>query len=65
MNWLSFVRYSTELQIPLDIPKLKTNTGQEKLSFFGPKIWSRINAFFHTCFKEKYSTSSANISNFK
>ena len=41
---LSFLGYSTGSQIPLDTPLLKKkNTGQERLSFFGQKIWSRIN----------------------
>ena len=39
----SLLGYSTGSQMPLDIPLRKTNTGQERLSFFGQKIWSRIN----------------------
>ena len=39
----SLLGYSTESQMPLDIPLRKTNTGQERLSFFGQKIWSRTN----------------------
>ena len=39
----SLLGYSTVSQMPLDIPLRKTNTGQERLSFFGQKIWSRIN----------------------
>ena len=49
----------------LDIPLRKTNTKPKRLSFLGPKIWSKINPsnknehkllnnfFFHACFKEK------------
>ena len=40
---LLLLGYSTGSQMPLDIPLRKTNTGQERLSFFGQKIWSRIN----------------------
>ena len=40
---LSFLKYNIKSLIPLDIPLWKTNTGQKKLSFFGPKIWSKIN----------------------
>ena len=39
----SLLGYTTGSQMPLDIPLGKTNTGQERLSFFGQKIWSRIN----------------------
>ena len=61
----------------LDIPLRKTNTKPKRLSFLGPKIWSKINPsnknehkllknfFFHACFKEKCLTSSANIIIFK
>ena len=38
----SLCRYSTRSQMALDIPLLKTNTGQKSLSFLGPKIWSNI-----------------------
>ena len=66
----SLLGYSTGSQMPLDIPLQKTNTGQERLFFFGQKIWSRTDpvtkmlkkVFFHACFKEKYFTSSAIIS---
>ena len=69
----SLLGYSTGSQKSSDIPLRKTNTGQERLSFFGQKIWSRINSskkilnkvFFHTSFKEKYFISSANSSYFK
>ena len=40
---LSLLIYNTGSQMPLDIPLRKTNTGQERLSFFGLKAWSRIN----------------------
>ena len=36
-------RYSTRLQMALDIPLRKINTGQKSLSFLGPKIWSKID----------------------
>ena len=38
----SLYRCSTRLQVALDIPLRKTNTGQKSLSFLGPKIWSKI-----------------------
>ena len=43
MFYPSLLGYSTGSQMPLDIPLLKTNTGQERLSLSGHKIWSRIN----------------------
>ena len=39
----SLCRYSTRLQMALDIPLPKTNTGQKSISFLGPKIWSKID----------------------
>ena len=39
----SFLIHSTRSQMSLDIPLRKKNTGQKRLSFFGPKIWSKIN----------------------
>ena len=39
----SLCRYSTRLQMALDIPLRKTNKGQKSLSFLGPKIWSKID----------------------
>ena len=39
----SLLGYSTGSQMLLDITLWKTNTGQERLSFFVQKIWSRIN----------------------
>ena len=38
----SLCRYSTRSQMATDIPLRKANTGQESLSFLGPKIWSKI-----------------------
>ena len=38
----SIYRQSTRSQIALHIPLRKTNTGQKRLSFLGPKIWSKI-----------------------
>ena len=38
----SLCRYSSRSQMALDIPLRKTNTGQKSLSFYGPKIWSKI-----------------------
>ena len=38
-----FLRYSIRSQMPLDTHLWKTSTGQKRLSFFGQKIWSRIN----------------------
>ena len=40
----SFLKYSVKSLMPLDIPPWKTNTGQERLSFFGPKTWSKIHS---------------------
>ena len=39
---LSLCRYSTRLQMALEIPLKKTNTGQIDLSFSGRKLWSKI-----------------------
>ena len=39
---LSLCRCSTRSQMALDIPQ-KRNTWQKSLSFFGSKIWSKIN----------------------
>ena len=39
----SLCRYSTRLQMTLDIALRKTNIGQKSLSFLGSKIWSKIN----------------------
>ena len=39
----SLCRYSTKSQMALDVPSRSTNTEQIKLSFLGPKIWSKIN----------------------
>ena len=38
----SLYRCCTRLQVALDIPLRKTNTGQKSLSFLGPKIWFKI-----------------------
>ena len=40
---LSFLKYSIYFKIPIDIPMWKTNTGQKRSFFFGPKILSKIN----------------------
>ena len=58
-------------QMALYIPPPKTNTGQNVLFFFEPKICVRLfylttvgkmfNVFFHTCIKEIYLPSSASI----
>ena len=67
----SICTYSTRSQMTLDTPLHKTKTGKKSSSFLGPKIWSKINpstkkhsniAFIYACSKEKYFTSSANIS---
>ena len=39
----SLCRYSTRSLATMDILLLKTNTGQENLSFLGLKIWSKID----------------------
>ena len=38
----SLCRYGPRSQMALDISLRKTNTGQKSLSFYGPKIWSKI-----------------------
>ena len=35
-------RYNTKLQMVLDTPLRKTNTGTLALSFLGPKTWTKI-----------------------
>ena len=37
-------RYSTRLQMALDIPLRKSNIGQKNLSFLGPSIWNKITS---------------------
>ena len=44
----SHCRYSTRSQMAFDIPRQKTNTGQKSLSFFGPKIRSKIGPSIKT-----------------
>ena len=41
-------KYNTRSQMKLNIPLIKTNKGQQVLSFPGPKIWA----------KTKYSTKN-------
>ena len=38
----SHCRYSMRSQMAFDIPLQKSNTGQKSLSFFRPKVWSKI-----------------------
>ena len=40
---LSFLKYNIYFKMPVDIPLWKTNTGQKRSFFFGPKISSKIN----------------------
>ena len=40
---LSLLKYSLYFKIPIDITLWKTNTGQKRSFFFGPKILSKIN----------------------
>ena len=35
--------FSTRSQMALDMPLRKINTGQQALSFLGPKIWTKIS----------------------
>ena len=39
----SYSTYNTRSQMALDIPQRETNTGQQALSFLGPKTWTQIS----------------------
>ena len=39
----SLLKYGIYFKMPIDIPLWKTNTGQKRSFFFGPKISSKIN----------------------
>ena len=39
----SFLKYSIYFKMPIGIPLWKTNTGQKRSFFFGPKISSKIS----------------------
>ena len=39
----SFNKYITRSQMALDIPLRKTTIGQKRISFLGPKVWSKTN----------------------
>ena len=43
MYKLSFLKYSIYFNMLIDIPLWKTNAGQKRSFFFGPKISSKIN----------------------
>ena len=69
----SLLSYNTASQMPLDISLRKTNRRQvsylsvvQKYGQEQTLVTKMLNSvFFHACFKEKYFTSSANISYFK
>ena len=44
---LSYNSYNTRSQMALDIPLRKISTGQQALSFLGPKIWTKISTAHH------------------
>ena len=44
----SLNNYNTRSQMAFYIPLRRTITGQKSISFFGPKIWSKVSSIIKT-----------------